>query len=374
MHPKREHFDYYYQFLKSIPSEYLKYKQNQSINSKASNAYVVLDFLTRLKPTQHYLELAISLCNEISAHYNSHRVSLGWLESDYIYLKAVSHIDQLNRKMEFSRRTELAMEEVLDYEAAIFWSEKPQDEKMVTRNHEELAYHNKCQHLLSLPLYYDDKIVGVIMIERNDFKVTDEEYAELLIICDQITDKLYKLKQEERWFGKKCLDIIRQKGGELLGAEHTLFKFFGVVTTLLVFYLCFASWDYRVEAPFIVKTKTLRHITAPFDGYIEKSFARVGDRVKQKQVLIELNTDELLLQESELVANLSRYSREAGKARAGDHLADMQIAYAQTEQAQLRLEQLRNKLQHDAISSPISGLVVEGDLSRLVGAPVRKGD
>jgi RND family efflux transporter MFP subunit len=156
--------------------------------------------------------------------------------------------------------------------------------------------------------------------------------------------------------------------------EHTFAKLVGVVTFAALAFLVFGQLNYRVEAPFILKTDDLAYLPAPFDGYIQKVHVKIGDQVKKGDPLLALDTRELLLEESTAVANLNRYGREATKARAQNALADMKVALALEEQAQARLDLVRYHLAHAELKAPFAGVVVEGDLKELLGAPVKKGD
>ncbi len=55
-------------------------------------------------------------------------------------------------------------------------------------------------------------------------------------------------------------------------------------------------------------------------------------------------------------------------------LAEMRIAQAQAEQAQVRLELIRYRLSQSALKAPFAGVVVEGDLRKRIGAPLKQGD
>ncbi len=138
--------------------------------------------------------------------------------------------------------------------------------------------------------------------------------------------------------------------------------------------MLFGRLPYRVEGSFILKTDDLAYMPAPFDGYIETVHVQVGDLVAPGDPLLTFDTRELLLEESTAIANQYRYKREAEKARAQNALADMRIAQALADQATAGLELVRYHLRHAEIKAPFNGIVVEGDLKELLGAPVRKGD
>jgi len=52
----------------------------------------------------------------------------------------------------------------------------------------------------------------------------------------------------------------------------------------------------------------------------------------------------------------------------------MKVALAMEEQAQARLDLVHYHLNHAGMKAPFAGIVVEGDLKELLGAPVKKGD
>lgn len=73
-------------------------------------------------------------------------------------------------------------------------------------------------------------------------------------------------------------------------------------------------------------------------------------------------------------ADLLRHSRDSEKAMAAHQLAEMQIAAARAQQSASRLDMIRYQLEHAQVRAPYAGVVIEGDLKKNLGAPVRKGD
>jgi multidrug efflux pump subunit AcrA (membrane-fusion protein) len=116
------------------------------------------------------------------------------------------------------------------------------------------------------------------------------------------------------------------------------------------------------------------YLPSPFEGYIKTVHVQVGDEVAAGQPLLSLDTRELLIEESAAIADKSRYQRESEKSRARYALAEMKIAQALREQAEAKLELIRHHLANADIRAPFAGIVVEGDLREMLGAPVRKGD
>lgn len=332
-----------------------------------------LDLMTLLNSETRYMAAAMTFCNELASRYRCDRVSLGWLQGAYVRLQAISHMEKFERKMDVAQDLEKVMEEAFDQEEEILWP-RPEGGHSVVRDHEAFSHERGSRFICSLPIRLDDKPIGVVTCERSDAPFADEEVRGLRVLCDQAARRLGDLKRHDRWIGARLVTSSREMLAKLFGVEHTFAKLAGVVVCAALAFLIFGKLNYRVEAPFILKTDDLAYLPAPFDGYIQKVQVKIGDRVRKGDPLLTLDTRELLLEESTAVANLNRYGREAAKSRAQNALADMKVAQALEEEADARLELVRYHLNHAELKAPFAGVVVEGDLKELLGAPVKKGD
>ena len=216
--------------------------------------------------------------------------------------------------------------------------------------------------------------MGVITCERSDPAFSEDDIWGLRVLCDQAARRLGDLKYNDRWFGARMASSTRAFFGKLLGAEHTFAKLTGILVCAALAFLIFGTMQYRVEASGIVKTDVLAYLPAPFDGYIKDVNVTVGSSVNKAAPLMSLDTRELLLEESNAIANQNRYAVESEKARAQNALADMKVARALEAQAKTRLKLVRHRIEHAQVRAPFDGIVVEGDLEEMLGAPVRKGD
>ena len=91
-------------------------------------------------------------------------------------------------------------------------------------------------------------------------------------------------------------------------------------------------------------------------------------------MLAVLDRQELLLQESEIRAEIRRFTAESEKARAAGQTADVQISLSRRAQAQARLDRTLYQLDQARIVAPFDGVIVEGERRELLGSPVRRGD
>jgi multidrug resistance efflux pump len=315
----------------------------------------------------------MTLVNETAARYQCARVSLGWCDNGYVRLQSISHMERFERKMDIVTSLEAAMEEALDQDEEILWPCYNVN-GTVARDHEAYVKKQQAEQLISLPLRRNDQPLGILTCEREDTAFSEDDVRSLRILCDQVVCRLAELRQRDRWFGAKLKDGIRKQVSGLLGVEHTLAKLVGLLICALLFFSITVKLPYRVEAAFILRSEDVRQVSAPFDGYIDTVQVKIGQQIEQDDRLLLLDTGDLLLEESAALANQTRFLREGEKARALNTLIEMKIAQARADQAQAQLELIRHRLRQAQVRSPIRGIIVEGDLEELRGAPVSKGD
>lgn len=356
-----------------VPAGYQQGRVVEQARNDVVQFAEALDLMVLLNEQKRYMGAAMTFCNELASRYRCARVSLGWLQGGYVRVQAVSHIERFEKKMDAVQALEAAMEETFDQDEEILWPQ-PEGNTAVTRDHEAFSREQGVNHLVSLPIRLDDGPAGVLVCERADRPFEESEVRGLRVHCDQAARRLDDLKRTDRWFGARMAAGARNGLSKLVGVEHTFAKCLGIVVFCALAFLLFGRLNYRVEAPFIVRTDDLAYLPSPFDGYIDEVLVEVGDHVDESAVLLTLDNSELLLEESTALANRNRYSREAEKARAQNALADMKIALALKEQSESQLELVRYHLNHAQVRAPFAGIVVEGDLDELLGAPVKKGD
>jgi multidrug resistance efflux pump len=359
--------------ISDIPNVYQLGRMAHQARTDVVQFAEALDLTALLNAEKRFVAAAMIFCNELASRFECDRVSLGWLKSSYVRLQAISHMERFDKKMDAVEGIEAAMEEALDQDEEILWP-RPEGSSSVVRAHQNHAKEQGSDHIVSVPIRLDDEPVAVVMCERQKAPFGEEEVRGLRLLCDQTARRLSDLKRQDRWIGARMVTSVREGLGKLLGVEHTFAKVMGILLCAALAFLLFGKLPYRVEAPFLLKTDDLAYLPAPFDGYIDKVHVKIGDRVEAGKPVLSLDTRELLLEESTAIANLNRYAREAEKARAENALADMRIAQALADQARARLELVHHHLAHAELKAPFSGIVVEGDLEELLGAPVQKGD
>ncbi|XPV68650.1 MAG: efflux RND transporter periplasmic adaptor subunit [Halarcobacter sp.] len=334
--------------------------------------YEILELLNLIKDEKKFLLACMKLVNELSLKFDSSRVSIGWKTNEYINLIAISHLEKFDEKSEIVKKLQNVYEECADQEKTVYL---PTDNtNLVTKAHEDYSRINLLNTILSIPIKIEDKVIGVVTLEKLDDSFDKKDIILLELSLEQLNIWLYDLQQEDRWIGKKLLDGTKKQLANFLGSDNTLLKFFSILISLVLLYSIFFKWEYKIEVTATLDTDNIAYVQAPYDSYIKNVNYYPGDYIKKDETLIELDEEELLLKQLEMEADVIRYTREAEKARARDELADMNIAIAKVIQAKASLKKVEYYLNQSKIKSPFDGVIIEGDKKELISAPVSKGD
>jgi multidrug efflux pump subunit AcrA (membrane-fusion protein) len=132
--------------------------------------------------------------------------------------------------------------------------------------------------------------------------------------------------------------------------------------------------DHAVVAPARVHGLTEQHLTAPRDGFIASVHARPGDTVAAGQTLVALDEEGPRNDLKAAQAALEQAESAFGEALARGEQSQVVTQVAKADEARARVAMLQDELQRGQLQAPAAGSVVQGDLSRSIGAPVKRGD
>jgi multidrug efflux pump subunit AcrA (membrane-fusion protein) len=146
-----------------------------------------------------------------------------------------------------------------------------------------------------------------------------------------------------------------------------------VAASLLVA-LLFVPVQYRIGSPARIEGLVQRALVAPSDGFLRQVYARPGDTVKAHQVVAELGDEDLRLEHRKLDSELTQHENAASAALSRSDRAQFVINQAKADEARAQLSLVDAQLSRARIVAPFDGIVIKGDLSQSLGAPVRRGD
>ncbi|MDX9912875.1 MAG: HlyD family efflux transporter periplasmic adaptor subunit, partial [Phycisphaerales bacterium] len=331
----------------------------------------VLTSIRGLSSHDRHAALVLALSNHAATAWDADRVSLGLLSGREVRLAAISHTEHLNRRSTLTREIEAVMEECLDQDVEVVHPSA--DDRVIARTAREFAGRHGVLAMVSVPLRREGRPFGVLTLERER-AFEPREVAALRLLADAASVTLWMSWRHRRWFGSGMLLALRELGAAVVGPRHTWAKLTAMAIFAAAIVFALVPGTYRVVGTARVEAEERRVVPAPFDGYLTESLARVGDVVDAGTALAALDATDLLLRLGAGRAELDRHQREAMLAQRERKTAEAQIASAEADRARAEIELLERQIAQAEVTSPVSGVVLVGELERSLGAPVSTGD
>ena len=300
---------------------------------------------------QQCLQLA---ADALASAYACERVGIGLASGAKVRLRALSDTPRFDSRMQVVRQLESRMSAALS---------------------ESWPHHiNPKGDRLTLRLMHQREPVGLFVLERGKGgQFSPLEATQLADLVAPLSAQ-FALRQA---LEKPLLAHLPSPSALFQTAGATpkgLHKRWGLVVAALVALLFLSvPGDFRVSAPARLEGKVERAVVSPFDGYIKHSFKRAGETVAEAEVIAELDNRDLLLEQSRLSSQKGEQLKQYRQALAAMNRAQASIYQAQIAQSEAQLALLEEHLQRAKLVAPLDGIVIAGDLSRSLGAPVERG-
>jgi RND family efflux transporter MFP subunit len=318
---------------------------------------------------QPLAQAASALASELAGTLDFERVSLGLLQHAGLSVIALSHGAQFEPRQGLIQALAGAMQEAIDQGASIAYPLSPEAPPRIVQAHAALAAQGPGV-LLSVPLVSAGEPIGALCFERSAPIGAESVHTIEQLAC--VLAPLIELKQcaEQPWHARAREGLRAWWGGRSQRARRLAW---GAGLGALLLLAC-VPVSHRIGAPARLEGAVQRVLAAPTDGYLHAAHVRPGDAVSAGQLLVELAQQDLLLQARRWEAELNQHENSAAAALARADRAQYALAQARAAEASAQLELTRAQLTRSQLTAPIDGIVIKGDLSQSLGAPVQRGE
>lgn len=311
---------------------------------------------------------------ELAKVLGAERVSIGIRKGVRVRLQALSDNASFDPRANLVRRIEAAMDECLT-RATLLIEPRLDNNVDVAEAHSALCRESEAGSCLSLPLADADAAIGVLTIETHTGKTLEESTLDRLSQLATLLIPILGLQQQRE---RSSISRLLDRGGRLLGwsGEHgqTRRRIAMSCMALVVLVATLLPADYRVASNAVLEGTEQRMVVAPMDGFLESVSVRPGDTVSAGQVLGTLEDQDLKLEKLRWESERAQLQREHREALVGRERAKIGILSARIRQADAQLLLLEQQLQRTEFIAPCAGVIVHGDPSQKLGAPVERGE
>lgn len=341
--------------------------------SRTANLSAALDMVALANEHDRAEGMAGAVANELAARLGASRVAIGLVTRRGARLLAMSHTAWFKRKTAAARALAAAMDEATDQRATVRTPAPPDDPGRIAVAHEALRAHWPAEgSFITVPMLSDRGPVGAITVLHPD--VPPEGVVRLLEAAAALLGPgLDAKRRARRWLSGRLVDGARDALGAVVGPRHLAWKLATAAVAAAAVASVLIPADFRVSSRAVLEGAVQRSVPAPFDGFIASAPAHAGQVVRAGDVLAALDDKDLLFDQARAQGDHDRLILKLREAIAKHDPASSGQVEAQLRQTDAQLALAQTKLARAQVVAPIDGLVISGDLSQQVGAPVETG-
>ena len=334
----------------------------------------LVELLSALDAHADLRAAALEVARLIEETLSANRVLVFWRSDSKSHLSLVADTTGSDSGVsgQFGRLALAAAEEAIVRTGCFHWKDNAsQSSAFVSRDRgglmavSQFAKANGLDKVVGVPLQcIGEDARGVILVLGTQH---DELGDFLETVSEPVTHKLVSIESTQpTWLEQK----VRTWTESLRGPKRRWIT----VTIIGVIVLCLIPLPYRIPADIELQPNQRRYVAVPFDGSLMSSLVRPGDLVQVGDLLAEIDPRELEYELSGINAELQRALQEKKGLMAERNVAGSQIADLESQRLQSEADLLLHRRANLEIRSPISGVVVRGDLERSQGMPMTRGD
>jgi hypothetical protein len=342
-------------------------QRNSKLERELAATAAILDLAIRVESADSFEEAGRILCEELARHIGCPLVVTGFNKGRQCRVLAVSGSTQVLDPSR-NRLFEAALDEVTIRETTIVWPARPQSDRHSLLTLKQLAEAEDQKCVVGIPIRDHSSDVLGAWLFLGDFNLRDESGPQDFIrACEhRIGTSLFLVKNAQRSRWTKLLRSIGTKSTRSI--SKTMF-----VIVLLVAAVLAVPIPYRVACDTELQPITRRFVAAPFDVTLKKTHVEPGDVVLRNQLLATLDDREISIELKTIDADYHRAQKERDTHLAERDIAAAQLSGFDMDRLNQRKELLLHRTENLEIRSPFDGLVLDGDLRKSEGVPLKTG-
>ncbi len=216
--------------------------------------------------------------------------------------------------------------------------------------------------------------VGVLCAQRQGTgSLSAAELAQLEQLALLAAPVLRLMALNERPWHRRLRDGLAAAAQALRDPGRHGLRYGTLAAGLALVGLLFVPVPTRVGGHARLEGAVQRVLVAPADGFLGQVHVRPGDTVRAGQVLAELAEQDLQVERARWESQLAQHENAYSAAHAGANRTQLVINQSRAAEAQAQLDLVNARLARTHITAPFAGVVIRGDLSQQLGAPLQQG-
>ncbi|HET7609240.1 MAG TPA: HlyD family efflux transporter periplasmic adaptor subunit [Gammaproteobacteria bacterium] len=342
--------------------------------STGDATHEALDLLVAALEHRSMQAAATAVVNRLAASVGARRVSLGLWNGSSVELCAVSRSAAFDAATGLSIAVRDAMHEAIAQRATMSVPSDPAASWREDAAQRVLLRLCGGGAVCTVPFADGTAVGGAVTLEWNDAQTLTSSVRER---CEAtlalVGPVLGAIARADLGFFRRLRDGLAAALRAALGPRRPLKKLTLLVAVALVTASSLVTGVHRVSGDAVLRGSVRRIVSAPVDGFIAAAPARPGDVVAEGALLATFDDQALSLEVAKWQAEYEQALNEYREALAQLDSARVTTLRAAMDRALAELELAEDNLARSEIRAPIAGVVVSGDFSQSLGAPLERG-
>ncbi|MGQ7847578.1 efflux RND transporter periplasmic adaptor subunit [Granulosicoccus sp. 3-233] len=335
---------------------------------------IVLQLLADFSSEARLDRALMATANTIKNQLQCTRVSFGLRRGRVMEVAAISQQATIEERTSETELLRAALLESSKRDELLNLSASPSADTGL-QAHRLLAAGRQERQVVTVPLCHERRCVAVLCLERDSAIDIAPLTLQLISHIASVLAPLIAVRlAAERSLVRHARESMMRVFGAGVAPRYMKLKLIALLTIAMLLTAAVVEVPFRVKASAELVPLERRVISAPRDGYIQSVDSGAGDLVRIGDALMQLDTDELLVEQSRWQSELASTATELRSAMAAGDRRKMAMLKADADKHRAQLALLESELSRSAVRAPVSGVIVSGDLSQMVGAPVKRGE
>lgn len=322
---------------------------------------------------------SLALVSELARIVQAHRVSIGYVSGDAVQVVAMSNTARVKGRSPLTRDLSQAMDEAIDQAATLVYPAESGAPARVTLAHRRYVTRHGCALLCTVPILISNDrgraLIGAIALEfAHDRRLDSRAVRFIENIGSLLGPSLDARRRLAAPIAGRLASTLAGRPRELLRRGGRARRIALAVAATLLAAAALVPLPFHINAQARVEGATQQVMASPVAGYIGSVYARPGDRVLAGQPLVELDDRELRLERQRWDSELAQIQKRYGDALAREDQTEIAVQRARIDQAKAKIAIVDKQLARTRLVAHYDGMVIDGDLSQSLGAPVKRGE
>ncbi len=343
------------------------------VNSKAgSEPQLSQALMATLNHHGTFTSLAFTLVNSLASMCGCTRVSLGAHDGKQVRLVAMSGQSNIDDRRQIARQLCALMQETISSRRTIY----PNADDEPAPAFQSYFNTQGTHPLLGFVMPGTSRTQYVLVLERSDAIPFVDAQAEAIEQSVDTVAALLELSQtHELPLHKKVFRLVQESLAGLINYKHLSGKqWLATLASVALVLSFFIPVTHRVSADATIEASDRQVLVAAQDGFILSAHAKAGELVVKGDLLATLDGQDLELSVEKWRSEKTKNQQEYAKALAIHDRSELSRLRADVQRIDAEIALLEQQLRRGEVRAPFDGVLLEGDWTQSLGAPVKTGD